>query len=95
MLVLKVLDDGALHGYAIAVRLQRLSNDVLSVEEGSLYPALYRMERRGWLASTWALTDTGRRARFYKMTRSGRAQLEAETASWLRLTTAVADVLNG
>ena len=95
MLVLKVLDEGALHGYAIAVRLQRLSNDVLSVEEGSLYPALYRMERRGWLASTWALTDTGRRARFYKMTRSGRAQLEAETASWLRLTTAVAGVLNG
>jgi PadR family transcriptional regulator, regulatory protein PadR len=95
MLVLKVLDDGARHGYAIAVQLQRLSNDVLSVEEGSLYPALYRMERRGWLASAWALTDTGRRARFYKMTRSGRAQLEAETASWMRLTTAVADVLNG
>ena len=69
--------------------------DVLSVEEGSLYPALYRMERRGWLASTWAVTDTGRRARFYRLTRMGRAQLEAETASWLRLTTAVADVLNG
>ena len=95
MLVLKVLDDGPLHGYAIAVRLERLSKDVLNVEEGSLYPALYRMERRGWLASTWALSETGRRARFYKLTRTGRAQLEAETASWLRLTTAVADVLNG
>lgn len=95
MLVLKVLDGGALHGYAIAVRLQRLSNDVLSVEEGSLYPALYRMERRGWLASAWALTETGRRARFYRLTKTGRGQLEAETASWLRLTTAVADVLNG
>ena len=95
MLVLKVLADGALHGYAIAVRLERLSKDVLNVEEGSLYPALYRMERRGWLASTWALSETGRRARFYKLTRTGRAQLEAETASWLRLTTAVADVLNG
>ena len=95
MLVLKVLDDGPLHGYAIAVRLERLSRDVLNVEEGSLYPALYRMERRGWLASTWALTETGRRARFYKLTKTGRAQLEAETASWLRLTTAVADVLNG
>jgi PadR family transcriptional regulator, regulatory protein PadR len=95
MLVLKVLDDGALHGYAIAVRLERMSNDVLSVEEGSLYPALYRMERRGWLASAWSLTDTGRRARFYKLTRSGRKQLEAETASWLRLTTAVGSVLNG
>jgi transcriptional regulator len=95
MLVLKVLDDRALHGYGIAVQLERLSKEVLNVEEGSLYPALYRMERRGWLASTWALTDTGRRARFYKLTKTGRAQLEAETASWQRLTTAVADVLNG
>jgi transcriptional regulator len=95
MLVLKVLEDGALHGYGIAVRLERTSKDVLSVEEGSLYPALYRMERRGWLASNWAVTDTGRRARFYKLTRTGRSQLDAERASWLRLTTAVADVLNG
>jgi PadR family transcriptional regulator len=95
MLVLKVLDSGPLHGYAIAVRLERMSKDVLSVEEGSLYPALYRMERRGWLASAWALTETGRRARFYKLTRTGRAQLEAETASWQRLTTAVSHVLNG
>lgn len=94
MLVLKVLDDRALHGYAIAVQLERLSKEVLNVEEGSLYPALYRMERRGWLASTWALTDTGRRARFYKLTKAGQAQLQAETASWQRLTTAVADVLN-
>jgi PadR family transcriptional regulator, regulatory protein PadR len=93
MLLLKVLEDGPLHGYAIAVRLERMSKDVLSVEEGSLYPALYRMEARGWLASTWAVTDTGRRARFYKLTKTGRAQFEAETASWLRLTTAVADVL--
>jgi transcriptional regulator len=95
MLVLKVLEGGALHGYAIALRLERMSNDVLSVEEGSLYPALYRMEQRGWLASAWSVTETGRRARFYKLTRAGRAQLDAETASWLRLTTAVADVLNG
>src|SRR5215472_8561934 len=95
MLVLKVLEDGALHGYAIAVRLEHMSKDVLSVEEGSLYPALYRMERRGWLASNWAVTDTGRRARFYRLTRTGRSQLDAERASWLRLTTAVADVLNG
>ena len=95
MLVLKVLDGSPLHGYAIAVRLERLSKDVLSVEEGSLYPALYRMERRRWLESTWAVTDTGRRARFYRLTKTGRAQLEAERASWLRLTGAVADVLNG
>ena len=95
MLVLSVLEDGPLHGYGIAVRLGRMSKDVLSVEEGSLYPALYRMERRGWLASAWSMTDTGRRARFYKLTRTGTAQLKAETASWVRLTTAVADVLNG
>lgn len=94
MLVLKLLADGPLHGYAIAVRLERLSNEILAVEEGSLYPALYRMESRGWLSSEWALTDTGRRARFYRLTRTGRAQLTAETASWLRLTTAVASVLD-
>ena len=93
MLVLKVLAPGAMHGYAIAVRLQQLSKDVLQVEEGSLYPALYRMEQRGWLSSTWAPTDTGRRARFYKLTRTGRAQLEAETESWARLTGAVERIL--
>lgn len=95
MLVLKILASGPLHGYAIAVRLERMSRDVLSVDEGSLYPALYRMERRGWLVSAWSVTETGRRARFYRLTKTGRAQLEAETASWLRLTAAVADVLNG
>jgi len=95
MLVLKVLESGPLHGYALAVRLERMSKDVLNVEEGSLYPALYRMERRGWVASAWAVTETGRRARVYKLTKAGRAQLEAETTSWLRLTTAVAHVLHG
>lgn len=93
MLVLKVLDGGRMHGYGIAVRLQQLSRDVLQVEEGSLYPALYRMEQRGWLSSEWALTDTGRRARFYRLTRAGRAQLAAETESWGRLTGAVQRVL--
>jgi len=95
MLVLKVLQPRALHGYAIAVRLQTLSKDVLQVEEGSLYPALYRMERRGWLSSEWAMTDTGRRARFYKLTRTGRAQLAAQRESWVRLTGAVQDILEG
>ena len=93
MLVLRVLAERQMHGYAIALRIERLSNDVLAVEEGSLYPALYRMEARGWLKSEWALTDTGRRARFYKLTRTGRGQLEAETESWQRLTVAVAQVL--
>ena len=93
MLVLKVLDRGPMHGYAIAIRLQQLSKDVLQVEEGSLYPALYRMEQRGWLSSEWAPTDTGRRARFYKLTRTGRAQLTAETQSWARLTGAVQRIM--
>jgi transcriptional regulator len=93
MLVLKTLKRGRLHGYAIAVRLDQLSDEVLKVEEGSLYPALYRMEKRGRLHSVWDLTDTGRRARFYKLTRSGRAQLDAEAASWDRLSTAVARVM--
>jgi PadR family transcriptional regulator PadR len=94
MLVLKTLQNGRLHGYAIATRLEYLSKEVLKVEEGSLYPALYRMEARGWLSSEWGMTETARRARFYKLTRQGRAQLEAETESWMRLTDAVKSVLS-
>lgn len=93
MLVLKVLDNGSMHGYGIVVRLQQRSRDVLRVEEGSLYPALYRMEQRGWLSSEWAATDTGRRARFYRLTKSGRAQLKAETESWLKLSGAVQAIM--
>jgi PadR family transcriptional regulator PadR len=93
MLVLKTLQNGRLHGYAIALRLEQLSNEVLKVEEGSLYPALYRMEARGWLSSEWGLTETSRRARFYNLTREGRAQFDAESESWTRLTTAVQNVL--
>jgi PadR family transcriptional regulator, regulatory protein PadR len=93
MLVLKTLQNGRLHGYAIATRLEHLSKEVLKVEEGSLYPALYRMEARGWLSSEWGMTETARRARFYKLTRQGRAQLDAETQSWTRLTAAVQSVL--
>jgi PadR family transcriptional regulator PadR len=93
MLVLKTLQHGPMHGYAIAVRLEQLSKEVLQVEEGSLYPALYRMEARGALASEWGVTDTGRRARFYKLTRSGHAELRDETASWARITAAVQSVL--
>ena len=94
MLVLKTLQHGPMHGYAIAVRLDQLSREVLQVEEGSLYPALYRMEARGLLSSEWGVTDTGRRARFYKLTRNGRTHLADETASWTRLTTAVHHVLS-
>jgi PadR family transcriptional regulator, regulatory protein PadR len=94
MLVLKTLQPGPLHGYAIAVRLEQVSRDVLKVEEGSLYPALYRMESRGWLTSEWSVTDLGRRARFYRLTRLGRAQLTAEAESWARLSTAVRAVMS-
>ena len=93
MLVLKTLEAGPLHGYAIAVRLERWSSDVLSLEEGSLYPALYRMERRGWLTSSWSLTDSGRRARFYALTKAGRGRLAAEVDDWRRLSAAVKSVL--
>jgi len=94
MLVLKTLQDGPLHGYAIAVRLQELSSDVLRVEEGSLYPALYRMEVRGWIASSWGVTENNRKARSYRLTRAGRRQLDAETASWRKLTGAVEAILS-
>lgn len=93
MLVLKALDAGPQHGYGIAERLHDLSSDVLQVEEGSLYPALYRMEQRGWIASSWGLSDNNRRARFYRLTRAGRKQLDAETDSWRRLSGAVMRVL--
>ena len=94
MLVLKVLAPGPQHGYGIATRLEQLSAAVLRVEEGSLYPALYRMEERGWITSEWAVTENKRRARFYRLTRTGRGQLEAETESWARLTAAVQGVLS-
>ena len=92
-LILKTLTSGPRHGYAIARFIEDTTGDAVLVEEGSLYPALYRMEARGWLKSAWAVTDTGRRARFYKLTRVGRGQLAAETESWYRLTAAVEQVL--
>jgi transcriptional regulator len=94
MLVLKVLGTGPQHGYGIATRLDQLSSEVLQVEEGSLYPALYRMEQRGWITSEWAVTENNRRARFYRLTRTGRRQLGAETESWARLAAAVQSVLS-
>jgi transcriptional regulator len=93
MLVLKSLQSGPEHGYGIAQRLHRLSADVLRVEEGSLYPALYRMERRGWIEAEWGVSENNRRARFYRLTRAGRRQLRAETDSWQMLAGAVARIL--
>jgi PadR family transcriptional regulator PadR len=94
LLVLKTLaSQGALHGYAITTHIQRVSADLLRVEEGSLYPALHRMEQAGWLKSEWGTTGKNREARFYTLTRRGRQQLAAEQESWARLTEGIARVL--
>jgi transcriptional regulator len=93
LLILKVIALGPVHGYAIAQRLQQVSHDVVQVPQGSLYPALHRMENRGLLAADWKETDTGREAKFYRLTRKGRTALEAETASWQRLSDAIAVIL--
>src|SRR5262252_2227148 len=86
LLVFKVAALGPVHGYAIAQRLQQVSGDVVQVPQGSLYPALHRLEKRGVLAADWKETETGREAKFCRLTRKGRAQLETEAASWERLT---------
>jgi PadR family transcriptional regulator PadR len=93
LLILKIVALGPVHGYAIAQRLQQISRDVVQVPQGSLYPALHRLETRGVLASEWNETETGREAKFYRLTRKGRAQLGAETASWQRLSEAVGLIL--
>lgn len=93
LLILKIVALGAVHGYAIAQRLQQVSRNVVQVPQGSLYPALHRLENRGLLAADWKDTETGREAKFYKLTCKGRAELESESASWQRLTQAVALIL--
>ena len=89
LLILKTLELESKHGWAIAKRIQQISNDVLKVRQGSLYPALYRLEKEGWLTAKWRETDTGREAKFYALTRAGRAHLKKELASWDRLSSAV------
>jgi transcriptional regulator len=93
MLVLKVVAVGPLHGYAISQRIQQISRDFFQVPEGSLYPALHRLEDRGWLQAKWQETETGRDAKFYSLTRAGRKQLSAEMQNWHRLSEAVALIL--
>ena len=93
LLILQVTAPEALHGYAIAQRLQQISKDALQVQQGSLYPALHRLEQRGWLKAEWRNTETGREAKFYSLTRAGRKQLEAERRNWERLAGAIALVL--
>ncbi len=93
LLILRTLGPGPNHGYTIAQRIHQLSDDVLRIEEGSLYPALYRLEQRGLIDSEWRVTELNRRAKFYRLTRAGRRESEAEFASWVRLSGAVTRVL--
>jgi transcriptional regulator len=89
MLILRSLEDGPMHGYGITERLQRVSDDVLAVDEGSLYPALYRMQKRGWVTSRWGRSEKNRKARFYKITKKGRGHLAKASAAWEKFSEAV------
>ena len=93
MLILKVVASGPIHGYAISQRIQQISKDFFQLPQGSLYPALHRLEERGWLEAEWSDTDTGREAKFYKLTRKGRKQLDAEMLHWEKLSNAVSLIL--
>ena len=93
LLILQTISLQPLHGWAISERIHQISNEVLEVQQGSLYPALHRLERRGWIKAHWAASENNRRAKYYELTRAGRKQLEAEQESWQKLTTAVAQIL--
>ena len=93
LLILKLLAIEPQHGWAIGQRLQQLSSDVLRVSEGSLYPALHKLEREGWIAAEWRSTENNRRAKFYSLTRPGRRRLQTETGNWERLSAAINDVI--
>src|SRR5512143_101305 len=93
LLIMKIVAVGPVHGYAIAQRLQQVSRDVVQAPQGSLYPALHRLENRGLMTADWKETETGREAKFYRLTRKGRAQLESDSVSWQRLTEAVGLIL--
>src|ERR1700734_851338 len=94
LLVLKTLEQGPMHGWGITLHIQRISNDILRVEEGSLYPALHRMEQERWIVSEWGTSENNRRARFYRLTAQGRRQLRAERENWQKVTQAIALVLD-
>ena len=89
MLILKVVALGPIHGYGIALRIQQISRDALQVQQGSLYPALHRLENRGWLTAKWGQSESGREAKFYSLTKKGEKQLEVETENWARLAEAI------
>ena len=92
-LVLKTLSWGPRHGYALARWIEEVTDDALNIEEGSLYPALYRIERRGWIEAEWGLSENNRKVKFYRLTAAGRERLKVETAQWSRFTTAVSKIL--
>jgi transcriptional regulator len=94
LLILKTLALGPQHGWGISQRIQQISEDVLQVNQGSLYPALHRLEEQGWIDSEWGVSDTNRQAKFYRLTRAGQRQLEAEAAQWARITAAVGRILD-
>ena len=94
LLILKTLALGPLHGWAVSERLEQISHDAFQVGQGSLYPALHRLERRGWIAATWGVSENNRKARYYELTRAGRKQLGAEAAAWRKLSAAVGHVLD-
>ena len=94
LLILKTLAVEPQHGWAISQRIQVLSSDALRIQQGSLYPALHRLERRGWIAAEWGSSDNNRRAKYYALTKKGRAELDAQTTAWRRLTLAVGQVLD-
>ena len=89
MLILKSLQPGPMHGFGISVLIRQMSRDVLQVDQGSLYPALYRLEDQGWISSEWGVSDNNRKAKFYKLTPMGRKQLAAEASNWEKLSTAI------
>jgi len=93
LLILRTLAVGPQHGWAISERVQQVSSDVLRIQQGSLYPALHRLERRGWIKATWGTSDNNRRAKYYELTRAGKKQLNVETEAWRRLTAAVGQIL--
>ena len=93
MLILKSLQHEPMHGFGISVRIRQMSDEVLQVEQGSLYPALYRLEEKGWIKAEWGVSENNRRARYYELTTNGRKQLAAETANWARVSTAINLVL--
>lgn len=93
LLILRTLQAGPQHGWAISERIQQVSQDVLQVNQGSLYPALHRLEHQGWIRAEWGVSELGRRARFYRLTAAGRKQLESETQAWGRMSAAIARVL--